>query len=645
MTAAGPGKTEIDRIRREAITFAGIGLYRYLFDGTILFMDSGAMRILGLEGHFGDPADVAGHQIGDLIVYSEPRGQLRKTIREQEHVRGLEYPFQTLDGEERWAEHDSYLVREEETGEEAIQVIIKDITDRKRAELALGAERERLLVTLRSIGDGVISTDIEGRITLMNRVSEELTGWPAAEARGRPLDEVFRIINERTRTPCESPVSKVLRTGRVVGLANHTALIARDGTERLIADSGAPIRDPRSVVIGVVLVFRDVTEQTRAEEELQRIDKLDSIGILAGGIAHDFNNLLASILGNVGLARMYLDPHTRSQSLLEKAERATLRAKDLTQQLLTFARGGAPLRQATSIRGIVKESAAFALSGSNVLCTYDIPADLEPADVDPGQISQVIHNLVLNAVQAMPDGGRVEISCRNRRLHEEDGLPVAPGPYLHLSIRDDGPGIPAEMSARVFDPYFTTKDHGCGLGLAVTHSIVAKHDGHIRLRSQPGRGTTAEVFLPAARSAGIPDEEITGTISGGTGRILVMDDEPEVLEVATQMLRHLGYEVVTVPDGAAALAASAEARQEGRPFDVAILDLTVPGGMGGAKTLRKLLLEDPAARAIASSGYSSDPIMGNFRAFGFRGALPKPYSLVDLSRALSHACRTAKPGS
>ena len=638
MTAAGPGKREMDGIRREAISFAGIGLYRYLFDGTLLFMDQGAMKILGLEARFSGPSAVAGLKIGDLIIYSGPRGYLRKAIREQEHVRGMEYPFQTLDGEDRWAEHDSYLVRDAETGEDAIQVIIKDITDRKRVELALAAERERLAVTLRSIGDGVISTDIEGRVTLINRVAEALTGWTAEEALGNPLDEVFRIINERTRESCESPVTKVLRTGRVVGLANHTALLARDGTERLIADSGAPIRDPQSQVIGVVLVFRDVTEQYRVEEELQRIDKLDSVGVLAGGIAHDFNNLLASILGNVGLARMYLEPHTRSQGLLEQAERATLRAKDLTQQLLTFARGGAPLRQATSIRGIVRESASFALSGSNVLCEYDIPLDIDPADVDPGQISQVVHNLVLNAVQAMSDGGRVQIGCRNHRVREDDGLPVAPGSYLRLSIVDDGPGIPPETVSRIFDPYFTTKDQGSGLGLAVAHSIVAKHDGHIRLESRVGHGTTVEIFLPAASEAADVEEGVMGPPAGGTGRVLVMDDESAVLDVAGQMLRHLGYEVEVVSDGAAALAAFAAARRADRPFDVAFLDLTVPGGMGGAETVRKLLQEDPTVRAIASSGYSSDPIMANYRAFGFRGALPKPYSLVDLSRALAHAC-------
>ncbi|MFH1532688.1 MAG: ATP-binding protein [Pseudomonadota bacterium] len=641
MTAAEPGKRELDAIRKEAIAFAGIGLYRYRFDGTVLFMDRGAMRILGLVQRHSDPEELVGRQIGDLILYAGPRGYLRESIREQGHVRNLEYPFQTLDGEERWALHDSYLVRGGETGEDAIQVIIRDITARKRAELALGAERERLAVTLRSIGDGVITTDIDGRITLLNRVAEELTGWTSEEALGSPLTEVFRIINERTRATCENPVEKVLRTGLVVGLANHTALVARDGTERLIADSGAAIRDPRSQVIGVVLVFRDVTEQSRLEVELQRIGKLDSIGILAGGIAHDFNNLLTSILGNVALSRMYLDPHTRAQELLEKAERAILRAKDLTLQLLTFARGGAPVRQATSIRGIVRESASFALSGSSVLCEYDIPPDLDPADVDPGQLSQVIHNLVLNAVQAMPDGGRVEIACRNHQAHDGDGLPLAPGAYLRISIRDDGPGIPSDQVAQVFDPYFTTKDRGSGLGLAVAHAIVSKHDGHIRLDSQQNRGTTVEIYLPAVPGEAVADDQPIGPITDGTGRILVMDDEPALLEVAAQMLHHLGYEATAVPDGAAALEAFDVARSSGQSFDVVILDLTVPGGMGGAEVVRKLLGRDPAVRAIASSGYSSDPIMANYRSFGFRAVLPKPYSLVDLSRALANACLDA----
>jgi len=638
MRPSAPDPQELDRIRREAIEFAGIGLYRYRFDGTVLLIDRGAMRILDLEGLFASPEELAGRDIGTLLIYTGPRGYLRERVREAGHVRGLEYPFRTLTGEDRWAEHDSYLVSDPVTGEEQIQVIIQDITARKRAELELAAERERLEVTLRSIGDGVISTDEQGRVTLLNRMAERLTGWTQEEARGRPLGEVFRIVNERTREPAENPVEKVLRTGEIVGLANHTALIGRDGSERSIADSGAPIRDPQGRTIGVVLVFRDITERLRLEADHLRIEKLESLGLLAGGIAHDFNNLLTSILGNVSLARMHPEQGPDIETLLRDTEKATLRARDIAQQLLTFARGGVPVRKATDIRGLIREAAAFAQSGSSALCEFDIPADLHPADVDAGQLSQVIHNLVLNAVQAMPAGGRVFVSCRNLEVRRDQALPLNPGPYVVLSIRDQGQGIPPEQALRIFDPYFSTKVAGSGLGLSVCHSIVKQHDGHIGLESKPGQGATFSVYLPAVPEAPREEGGSEGArIRRGSGRVLFMDDDENVLKAADQMLKHLGYEVATARHGMEALGLVQAARDEGRPFEAVILDLTIPGGMGGAETLRRLLALDPEVPAIASSGYASDPVMANYRSFGFREALAKPYGMAQLSRVLAAA--------
>lgn len=276
---------------------------------------------------------------------------------------------------------------------------------RKQLEKNLVEEKKRLEVTLHSTGDGVIATDIEGNVTVLNRVAEQLTGWTQEEAIGKPLNEVFHVINENTRKRIPNPVATVLETGRIVGLINHAVLISRDGTERIIADSGAPIHDELGNLFGVILVFRDITETRRLEEELHRLDKLESIGTLAGGIAHDFNNLLTGIIGYISLARRHVEPQSKADKGLIEAEKASWRARDLTQQLLTFASGGLPIKKTVSITELIKESATFALRGSNVKGEYSLPDDLWRVEIDEGQINQVMTNLVINAVEAMPGGG------------------------------------------------------------------------------------------------------------------------------------------------------------------------------------------------------------------------------------------------
>ena len=364
---------------------------------------------------------------------------------------------------------------------------IHDITARKMAQEALAGEKERLAVTLRSIGDGVVTTDTSGNVVLLNKIAENLIGWSQAEAAGKHLDEVFTIINEKTRQKAENTVARVLTTGCIGELANHTILISRDGKERIIADSAAPIRDKESRIVGAVLVFRDITEKRKMEEELLKAQKLESIGILAGGIAHDFNNLLTAILGNISLSKMYVSVGDKIHQKLCEAEKASLRARDLTQQLLTFSRGGAPVKKTSSIAEIIRDSTAFSLSGSKVTCTFSIPDDLWLVEVDDGQISQVINNIILNAEQAMPAGGVIEVACRNVQVGADDNLPLPDGRYILLTISDQGEGIPEEALPRIFDPYFTTKDRGKGLGLSTVYSIVQNHDGHITVSSQTWR--------------------------------------------------------------------------------------------------------------------------------------------------------------
>ncbi|NOY52123.1 MAG: PAS domain S-box protein [Deltaproteobacteria bacterium] len=496
-------------------------------------------------------------------------------------------------------------------------------------------EKERLAVTLRSIGDGVITTDTTGNVVLINKIAEELTGWHQEEATGKPLQEIFHIINEQTRIPCADPVSKVLQLGKICGLANHTLLVAKDGTERIITDSGAPIRDRDSRVIGAILVFRDITEKRKIDSELMKMEKLESLGVLAGGIAHDFNNILVAILGNLSLATETLSPEDKLYPLLQQAEKASLRAQALTKQLLTFSKGGAPIRELASIAEVIQDSCDFALRGKGVRCNYKIPNTLWPVEIDTGQMSQVIQNLILNAAQAMPDGGTINIAAENLALGNSENPSLQASPYIKILIQDSGNGIAPDQIGRIFDPYFTTREDGSGLGLAVTHSIVTKHDGHITVTSKKNRGTTFILYLPAVTEK-VPRQKSSRskTVNQKRGRILVMDDEEIVRDVAAKMLTRFGFEAVPTCSGEEAVKLFREAAERGTPFDLILADLTIPGGMGGKALATEIHRTDPAAKIIASSGYSNDFVMSDYEKFGFCGAVAKPYRLQELQEVV-----------
>ncbi|NDA67505.1 MAG: PAS domain S-box protein, partial [Verrucomicrobia bacterium] len=513
--------------------------------------------------------------------------------------------------------------------------LVLDVTGRKQAEDALAAEKERLTVTLRSIGDGVIATDTEGRVSIINKLAEDLTGWRQGDALGQPLPTVFSVIHQRTRQTYRNPVSQVLATGEIVDLPDQSILVSRDGTERMIAASAAPIRDLQSKIIGSVLVFRDVSDQQAIMEERVRASKLDSLGILAGGIAHDFNNILTAVIGNVSFARLFCQPGEKQFERLEEAEKAALRAKDLATQLLTFAKGGAPVRQTASLVELIRDSTSFALRGSNVRCEFHPAPDLWPVEVDQGQFSQVIQNLVINAVQAMPNGGVIRVSADNLTLEADSPLGLAPGRYCRVTVKDHGIGIKPEHLSKVFDPYFTTKEKGTGLGLATSYSIVKKHDGIIAADSTLGVGSEFHVYLPASDKPVKPVQPVQPAPVQGQGRILVMDDEELIRELAQTALEFLGYQVDTVADGEACIKAYVTARDEGRPYAAVIMDLTIPGGMGGKEAIQKLLEIDPEVRAIVSSGYSHGPEMANHKQHGFRGMVGKPYKVEELAREIT----------
>jgi len=507
--------------------------------------------------------------------------------------------------------------------------------ERKRFEEDLNAEKERLAVTLRSIGDGFIATDTDGNVAMINNVAERLTGWRQEQILGKPLVEIFNILNERTRKPCSTMLDRIVETGSVVGTANHAIVVSREGVERLIEISASPIRDKTNRKLGTVLVFRDITEKEHLEAERRKAEKLESLGVAAGGIAHDFNNLLTAIIGNLSLSLITLPPDDDMYERLGAAKKASLRAQELAQQLLTFAKGGAPIKKTASIGQLIQDTVTFSIRGSSIRSDFETPEDLWPVEVDSGQISQVVNNLAINAEQAMPAGGTLRVKCENFFLPEENATlsPLRVGKYVKITVRDEGIGIPEEYLKKIFDPYFTTKPKGSGLGLATSYSIVKNHEGLITVESKVGMGSEFSIYLPATDKQ-VAFERSRSEPAKGKGRILALDDEEAICELVKAALTPLGYDVTTVQDGQSAINAYKASMEEDRKFDAVISDLTIPGGMGGAECIKRLVEMDPGVKAIVSSGYAMDPVMSRYREYGFCACIAKPYEVSDLGHAV-----------
>ena len=609
-------------------------------DGTTRYVSPAISRVLGysreeLEGTLSfdfvhpDDVDMAREVLGKLL--DRPGGQYNIELRTR-HKNGS---FRTIQ-----------IMATNLLDHPAVKQIVlnyHDITKRKLFEHELEAEKERLGVTLESIGDGVITADTRGTITMLNRVAEELTGWSSQEASGQSLEKVFTVFDSASGDAIRDLMETVLASDKVSRFSRQTVLVDRQGDNNVISMSGAPIRQPGGEAVGVVLVFRDITRQRNMEDELLKRQKLESVGILAGGIAHDFNNILTAIMGNITIAKLYADSPEQVAERITEAEKAVGRAKDLTYQLLTFSRGGMPIKKTKSITQLITDSTDFALRGSNVKCVLDIPEGIWPVDIDEGQISQVLHNLAINADQAMPEGGIINVSVSNHRIHKDDHIPLPSGNYVKIEFTDSGTGILPDHLKKIFDPYFSTKRKGSGLGLTITYSIVKNHDGHIDVHSEIGKGTRFALYLPASVKQPAETTPAPQQVPQGSGRVLVMDDEPSIRDSLTVMLTSLGYQVTTAEDGARTLDIYEREFLAGRKFDVVIMDLTIPGGMGGRETMRQLLQRDPDAIAIVSSGYSNDPVMARYDEYGFKGVIQKPYTVKELADALHSVLQTPAP--
>ena len=411
-----------------------------------------------------------------------------------------------------------------------------------------------------------------------------------------------------------------------------------NNSRRLCVVCASPLFDEYGNITAVLEDFTDIMEFNNMEQEILKLQKLNSLSILAGGIAHDFNNFLTAIIGNISLALM-MEQNSQILDILKEAEKSSMMAKELTQQLLTFSRSSAPKKECLSIRTLLEESTNFALMGANVRCQYHIEDDVWNIEADRRQISQVINTIVINSRQAMPAGGIIKVSAQNFVLDNTLSMPLKKGNYVKISFEDNGTGIPEEYLPRIFDPYFTTKQQGSGLGLAVAHSIIKKHNGLIRVESVNGVKTIVEIFLHASPEAlkqdKVPESiKTNGNSSNGGGRVLILDDNTGVRTVLGRMLQHLGLEVSYADDGIVAVELYKNGMQQGKKFHIVICDLTIPGGMGGRETLDKLLEIDPGVKAVASSGYTDAPAMLDYESLGFCGVIPKPYRLKDVGTVL-----------
>ena len=414
--------------------------------------------------------------------------------------------------------------------------------------------------------------------------------------------------------------------------------ITKDGALITCEWINAPFTDSEGKTSGGVSMVQDVTRRLEQEKELLKMEKLESLGVLAGGIAHDFNNILTGIMGNISFAQMFLDSVHKASKPLAEAAKASQRAGELARQLLTFARGGEPVKKVVAVQRIINEAVSLMLRGSNVRGDLHVSDELHAIEADEGQINQVFNNIILNAAQAMPGGGTLTIRADNETLPNENSLALPDGNYVRIAFSDQGSGIADDDLQRIFDPYYSTKSTGTGLGLASAHSIVSRHGGTIAVSSVAGQGTTFTVYLPSTGSAWADQREEnvrTTPLGHKSGSILVMDDEEMILELTSEMLGYLGYQAITCADGTETVSLYKAALESGHPFSAVIMDLTIPGGMGGKDAAQQILAIDPQACLIVSSGYSNDPIMSDFRRYGFCGAVSKPYTAGEFGEMLS----------
>jgi PAS domain S-box-containing protein len=509
---------------------------------------------------------------------------------------------------------------------------IRELAERNQARAALEESAHTMTEILENTTDGFFAVDCEWKFTYLNPEAEKLLG------RKRPellCKELWQEFPELVGSPFE------LNYRRVIEEQTAIEFEASDSAGKVWFEMHAY---PSGT--GMSVFFRDISDRKATEEKRLTMSKLESLGTLAGGIAHDLNNILTVISGNIGLAQIEA-PSDAGNLLthLGKAGQAAQHAARLSGQLLTFSKGGSPIKRVTSISELLARAAEFSLYGSNLRAEMDVPSDLWKAEIDPAQIEQVVNALMINAREAMPHGGIVRVFARNVEVETTGGALLRPGRYVKIAVADRGGGMDGELASKIFDPYFTTKPAASGLGLAISYSIVKKHGGLLQLESSSPDGSTFAFYLPATERvqiSGVGAHSSEPPSQFTQQRVLVMDDEAGIREITSQLLGTLGYEVASVPDGTEAVKLYEHAFRRGEHFHAVILDATIRGGMGGVATIEKLRDIDPQVTAIICSGYSDEAALSKFLAFGFRGALPKPFTRRELADVLQRAFQATK---
>ena len=616
-------------------------IYGLDIDGNCTFVNQACLDMLG----YVDDSSLLGHNMHQLIHHSHNDGS-PYPVEECHIYRAFKKQLGThVDNEVLWredgscfaAEYWSHPVFKEHECVGAV-VTFMEITERLDAQKKL-QERERgLALTLNSIGDAVIVTDVKGKITRMNPIAEGLTGWQTSDARGLPLPMVFQIINAQSRISVADPVEKVLSTGKVVDLANHTVLISKDGSEYQIADSAAPIIDEDENILGVILVFRDVTQQYQTEDALRRSQKMDAIGQLSGGIAHDFNNQLSIIVGYLDFLGKHVADESKPKKWVEISTNATLRCMDLTRQLLSFSRTKSNKKIVVDINLKLRElETMFSRSVTPAVdVEYSLADKLWLTEIDPGEFQDAILNLVLNSRDAMPDGGKLLIETSNIYL-DEDYVALNPdaqaGDYVQLLLSDNGSGMDKNTQEHVFEPFYTTKpkDKGTGLGMSMVYGFIKRFDGFIKIYSEINVGTTLRLYLPRAvatetNSIGrkIKDRELPL----GHETILIVDDEVDLLYLADKYLTELGYKTYQAENASQALEILAEHEE----IDCLFSDVVMPGGMNGYELAQVAIEDNPRLKVLITSGFTSKTVNQKGPVSFSTQILSKPYRKADLAQ-------------